>query len=263
MATKPATLKKKKKMWYPIYAPKMLNNIILGESTVYNKEELKGKTLKLNLSTIINDMRKQQLEIFFSVTEVVENKGITEVTGISLVQSYIKRLVRRGRDKVDDSFLVKSKDRKVIRIKPLLITNYRTNRSVNSRLRLDTREVIRRILSKTDADEFFHMIITGKIQKEIKDKVNKIYPLKHVEIRVAQYEKDKGKEIKEITDEELAEVAASDEELVEEAEKAQTEISESQDEDFDDENDYEDVQEDELEDSEDSDEEIDEQPEKK
>lgn len=262
MATKPTILKKKKKAWYQIHAPKILNNVILGESTVYGKEELKGKSLKLNLSTIVNDMRKQHLDVFFRVSVIVENKGLAEVTGISLVQSYIKRLVRRGRDKVDDSFLVKSKDRKILRIKPLLVTNYRTNRSVNSRLRLETREVIRRILSKTDADEFFHMIITGKIQKEIKDKINKIYPLKHVEIRIAQYEKDKGKEIKEVSDEELAETAASDEEIEEEAEKLETEESEES-EDSNEFNETEDSEESEEFDDSESDEEVEEKPKKK
>jgi len=165
MAVSNKSTKKRKKLWYGIYAPDCLRKQQLGESTVYNTEDLIGKTLKLNLSTFPNDMRKQNVAVKFSVKTVVDSKAITEITGISLTTAYIKRLVRRGRNKVDDSFLAVSKDKKNIRLKPIIITNAKTERSVTSKLRIELRKILSSSLKNSTSEEFFMNLINQRLQK--------------------------------------------------------------------------------------------------
>lgn len=215
-----ATLKKKKKSWYGMYAPRSMNSLFLGESTVYNKEDLNSKKLKLNLSTFTNDIRKQNTDVSFSVVTVVDNRAVTEVIGLDLTAAYLKRLVRRGRNKVDDSFLAKSKDKKIIRVKTIMITKSRTNRSVTSRLRLELRSVLKKMLKITNAEDFFNSLINQRVQKDFKDKLSKIYPLKYVDVRSASFEKERiGVKVEEVSDTELEKEAASKEEMKEAAEK--------------------------------------------
>jgi len=185
MAKETTKLKKRKKNWYTIVAPKVLNNAPLGETYVYNKENITGKTLKLNLSTFTNDMRRQNMDINFQITAFADNKATTTITGLALTQSNKKRLVRRGRDKIDDSFLTKSKDGKVLRVKPLMITNSRTSKSVISRIRLKARSILARYIKSKDSEEFFYDVMMVKLQKEMKSALSKIYPLKQFEIRQA------------------------------------------------------------------------------
>ena len=142
MAKPTQSTRKRKKIWYQIVAPNIMNNEPLGETNVYDKEQIPGKTLRLNLSTITNNMKRQNLDVTFKVTTVVENKAITTITGTALTSSFLKRLVRRGRDKIDDSFTVKTKDQKVIRIKPFITTMNRTSKSVNSKIRLEARKLL-------------------------------------------------------------------------------------------------------------------------
>jgi small subunit ribosomal protein S3Ae len=189
MSVKQPAVKKRIKNWYNIHAPVFLNEAILGESNVYAKNELIGKTIKLNLFAFTNDIKKQNMDAIFRVTNVVENKALTEILGIILTQSYIKRLVRRGRNKIDDSFLVKTKDRKLIRVKPLLVTNNKTNKSVTSKIRLITRDYTRKLAATVTNEELFSMIVNVKLQKELREKLNKVYPLKFSEIRQAVIEK--------------------------------------------------------------------------
>lgn len=187
---KKAAVKVKKKKWYPIYAPKQFSEAQLGETYVAETEHIQGKYLTANLSTIVKSMRKQNVNIHFKVTDMKDGKGYTTVIGYSLINAAIKRLVRRGRDKVADSFISKTKDKKVMRIKPLLITMNKGTKSIQSAIRLEARRVIREHVYTKDAEEVFADIIEGKLQKQIKEFVGKIAPVKSVEIRIAKLEEN-------------------------------------------------------------------------
>src|SRR6056297_3596709 len=99
MASKNISTKRKKKIWYGLYAPEALNSAFLGETFVYSSEDLVGKTISLTLSMVLNDMKKQNIITSFRVKETKDNKGLTELVSYSLSLAYIKRLVRRRRDK--------------------------------------------------------------------------------------------------------------------------------------------------------------------
>lgn len=210
MAVKNVSTKKRaKKNWVSIYAPDVFNKAFLGESYVYGKEDLIGKPLNLNLATFSNDMKKQNMNILFKVANVHEGKGQAEIMGLVLSQSYIKRLVRRGKNKVEDSFLAKTSDGKTIRVKPVIITNARTHQSVISKLRLEARTLVKRILKKSTLDQFIKDLTDLKIQKELKEKLQKVYPLRYFDIRQVSTEKDRGL-VEEVLDEEPEKEAQED-----------------------------------------------------
>ena len=149
---KASAVKVKKKKWHPIIAPKQFNEVVLGETYVSETTEIASKYLTANLSTIMRSMRKQNVNIHFRVTEVKDGKGYTIIIGYSLINAAIKRLVRRGRDKVADSFICKTKDKKIMRIKPLIITMHKGTKSIQSAIRLEARRVIREFAFSKTAD---------------------------------------------------------------------------------------------------------------
>ncbi len=206
-----STKKKSKKAWVSVYAPDIFNKAFLGESYVYGKEELIGKTLNLNLSTFTNDMKKQNMNVFFKISGVHEGKGQAEVIGLILSQAYIKRLVRRGKNKIEDSFLAKTNDQKTVRIKPIMITNAKAHQSVVSRLRLEAKAHIKRMLKNHTVESFIKELTDLKIQKEIRDKLQKIYPLKYFDVRQVVLEKDKV-----VVDELIAETEELSDETIDE-----------------------------------------------
>ena len=174
--------KQKKKVWVSVYAPEILNKAFLGETIVSEPQSLIGRKMTLNMSTVTGDMRKQNMEVKFLVTGVVDHKASTEVVGTSLTNSYLKRLVRKGKSKIADSFVIKTKNGSDIRVKPAIVTNKITSSSLNTRLRLEAKSLLEE-LAKTKSDsELFNLQISQKIQKELKDKLSKIYPLRYVDI---------------------------------------------------------------------------------
>ncbi len=178
--------KRKKKRWVHILGDKPFENKDLGESYVADAESLKGRSLTLNLMTLLNNPRKQNINIGFKITEVKEGKGYATVSGYEMIPSSLKRLIRRHKDKVDDSFLARTKDKKIIRVKPLIITQSNTFKSEQTRLRLNAREQIRAYANKHDFEALVQDLIEGKLQKHLKETLSKLYPLRAAEIRVVK-----------------------------------------------------------------------------
>lgn len=182
--------KVKKKKWFSVISPKLFNNVALGESYVADSEQLKGKYITANLSIITGNMRRQNVNMHFRVTKVVEGKAETEVIGYSLIIAALKRLVRRGRNKISDSFLAKTKDKKVLRVKPMIITYSHGTKSVQSAVRLEARRVIREYTFTKSVEEFFSEIADAKLQKIVKEACSKIFPLRSIDMRSAVLEEN-------------------------------------------------------------------------
>jgi len=107
---KKAVGKIKKKTWFEIIAPKIFRNASLGETLVADKEQLIGKEITASLANITGDMKRQSTIIKFKITELKEDKAITDITGYSILLTHIKRMVRKGRERVDSSFVCTTKD---------------------------------------------------------------------------------------------------------------------------------------------------------
>lgn len=184
--------KAKKKKWFPLFAPQQFQGMSLGETYVAESTLMADKFITVNLSTLTRSMRKQNVNIHFKVDKVEDGKASTTIIGYSLINAAMKRLVRRGRDKIADSFLVKTKDKKVLRIKPILITLNKGTKSTQSAARLEARRVIREYVFAKTVEETFADIIDAKLQKLVKEACQKVYPLKTVEFRMAKLEEGKN-----------------------------------------------------------------------
>ena len=214
---KQVTKQKAKKKWFPVYAPQVFGGQLIGESNVFAAEQMKGKFINANLSTIVSDMKKQNIQVKLRVSKVVDGKGQTEVIGMQLVQSFVKRLVRRGRSKIDDSFVSKSKEGQLVRVKPMVITNSTCPASTATQIRLETKKLLTQRLQKTGFVNMIQDILSLKLQKELKEKLVKIHPIRSVDIRVFSREAVRGI------------VPEADLELLPEEEEEQAEASQEKD----------------------------------
>lgn len=183
MAEKQVKTKIKKKHWASIHAPKSFDNAILGESLIGEKEELLGKSVTANLMVLTDDPRKQGYNIRFDVKDVKEGKAHTQVIGIEMTPSAIKRLIRRGRDKVDDSFVVRTGGGRLVRVKPVLVTNTKASNAAQNEIRLTVRKRLRDMYAKMRFDDIVKDIIDMKTQRQLKDLCSKTHPLRSADIR--------------------------------------------------------------------------------
>ena len=183
---KDARISVKKKRWYNVLAPKVLNNVIVGETPSADPKLLEGRVVTINLSTVTRNMKKQNVGVKFRVVEVKGNDCVTNFVGYELLPAQVKRLVKRSKCRVDDSFVVESKDKKMVRLKPLVLTRDKTHNGVLSALRKGAKEFLTKKLSDMEYNEFVNKLLMGEIQRELKTDLKKLYPLGVAEIRAVK-----------------------------------------------------------------------------
>ena len=190
-------VKLKKKQWYQITAPKQFENIVLGETLVYEPSVMMGKTLSHSLMNLTNDNKRQNINIHFKVVEVDGDKAKTSIMGYEIIPSSVKRYVRRNSKKIDLSFKCETSDNTLLRVKPLIVTKTDVKGSVVSKLIENATNLLTKAIKKLSYEEFINGLISRKIQDEMKSTLNKIYPLKVCEIRYAGIElREKPQEVK-------------------------------------------------------------------
>ena len=180
---KPQAAVKGKKAWYPLVAPAMFRGVILGETAVYDPQQMIGKVVDANLMNLTGDIKRQNITVSFQVTEVKDNKGMTSLVGFTMVPGSVKRMVRRRSDRVDMSFACETADNVVVRIKPLLVTRGNTTSVILRKIHHHARDLVLKQVKRLTYEQLLNDLISYKFQSEIRQKISKIYPLKTCDIR--------------------------------------------------------------------------------
>lgn len=185
---KKIAIKKKKKKWVSLYAPSTFNGAEIGETFVGEPTEALGKVLKINLADLLGDIKKQNILINFQATKIQDQRVVCDTIGYELALSYVKRVIKRAKSKIEDSFLAYTKDEVKVRLKPVILTRSKVKGSILTVLRHKSRDYFINNLKKYSYDEVFNNIISGGMQKGLKDELKKIYPISLVELRILKKE---------------------------------------------------------------------------
>jgi ribosomal protein S3AE len=173
---------KKKKRFYDVEMP------IINKQTqilAFELSELEDRFIKYDLTRIL---RGKSILMQFKVS-IKDNKAIALPRGILLMPYFLRRMIRKGTDYVEDSFTADCKDA-TIKIKPFLITRRKVSKRVRRGLRDKAKEEIKKYLKDKPAERIFEEILKNKMQKELSLMLKKIYPLSLCEIKSMEIEKD-------------------------------------------------------------------------
>jgi small subunit ribosomal protein S3Ae len=213
MAAKPKKAKVvdkwRKKRFFSILSPKVFQEYELGKTLAYEPAELDKRTITSNLMVLTGNIRKQDINVTFRVNKVLGDTGYTMLEKYEITPAAIKRKVRRQRDRLDASFLCSTKDHKVIRLKPLVITAIKTSRSVRAALKSAFVQQFTALIKKVDYDTLIIDIINDQLQKEIGRSISRISPVRSVDIRMLKY----------VGEQTAAEIAADEEQAKKAAER--------------------------------------------
>jgi ribosomal protein S3AE len=175
-----AQSKKKKKFW-EVEMP------IIKKSTqlyAYTIEDLKNKIIQYDLTRIL----KGKSALLNLKVKINEGKATSTPIQLKLMSSFLKRMMRKGIDYVEDSFSLECKDAK-IKIKSFLITRKKVKKRIKKAIRDKTRQEIIKEFKKENVEKIFESILKNKFQKELSLKIKKIYPLSLCEIKFLKIEK--------------------------------------------------------------------------
>jgi len=175
---------KRKKKWVTLIAPAEFNNLPLGETPVYEPETVVGRTVIVNLMTLTREPKKQSYNLTFKVKELKNHEALTESIRYELSGVHIKRLAKKGKEKLDHAFLIETKDNVKAMIKPMLVTRGMVQHSKLTFLRKKSEEFMKSLAKDKTFAELMIMLINSELQKMLKADLKKAYPLSVCEIRM-------------------------------------------------------------------------------
>ncbi len=118
------------------------------------------------------------------------DKATSNPIELKIMPSFIRRMMRKGVNYIEDSISIECKDA-VLRIKPFLITRKKVSKAVQKALREKAKEELIEYVKTKDVKILFEDILKNKIQKSLSLKLKKIYPLSLCEIRFFAIESQK------------------------------------------------------------------------
>lgn len=172
---------KRKKRFFDIEIPLIKKETQLQ---AFDIEDLNGRIISYDLTRILRG-KSMTLQ---AVIEVKDGKATAIPREIKLMPYYLRRMVRKGTNYVEDSFSVDCKDAK-IRIKPFLVTRRKVSRKVRKALREKSKQELTEYIKTKKAEVIFDDILKNQLQKILSLKLKKIYPLSTCEIRILKIEK--------------------------------------------------------------------------
>jgi len=172
-----------KKKWVEILAPKVFNQQPIGETYVFEAREAIGKPITVNLMALTNSHRKQGTNVMFKISGQHEGKLITDFTGLRIMPPVVRRMIRRGKEKIEDSFICSTLDGKKVKVKPIVVTRAKSKGSVTTAMRKAAKIFLARAIAKTAYETLVELVVDSKLQKEMYSTLSKIYPVSVCEIR--------------------------------------------------------------------------------
>ncbi len=183
-------IQKKKKRFFKVEIP-----LIRKETQVlaFAPEELEGKLIKYDLTRILKG-KGSLLQVQIKKQDNSELLT-TSPRQFQVLPFFIKRMIRKSSNYVEDSFSTNCKDAQ-IRLKPFLITRRKVPRAVRKALRNACKNELEKYVKNMPKEKVFENILKGILQKDLSLKLKKIYPLSLCEIRIIKVEKELSSEEK-------------------------------------------------------------------
>ncbi len=179
---KVSRVKIKKKLWFKILGPKMFGNKELGETFLPEPSVAIGRTLRVNLKDLTGNVRDQNGYVVFKVATVAGMTLQAVVLGYELTPAYVKRMVRKNTNRLDDFVQLHSKEGRDVIVKATMITLHKVQRSVQSALREQFHAMLQEDLDK-GLDVLLEGVLSGRMQATARKRLAKVYPLKELALK--------------------------------------------------------------------------------
>ena len=173
----------KAKEWYNVHAPKMFNEMVIGETPAADPELLIGRTAEVTVQDLTGDFSKMHIKMKFRITGADGHEAKTAFVGHDLTSDYVRRLTRRKKTKTDHVVDVVTKDRYLLRIKTMSIAERRIQSSQEEGMRNIIGITLNKMAEEMTLSEMVKAVISGELAKELAKACRVVIPIKRLEIR--------------------------------------------------------------------------------
>jgi small subunit ribosomal protein S3Ae len=171
------------KDWYTILAPDMFDRAKIAETLSDDPQKLIGRIIEVTAQDLTGDFTKIHIKLHFRVDEIREKEAHTSFMKQNLTSDYVRRMARRKRTRIEETFIVTTRDKIDLRIRPVAITEQRIQSSNQSALRKALGEELKKIASESLLQDFLKNLISGQLSKRLVHACKHINIINKIEIR--------------------------------------------------------------------------------
>lgn len=171
------------KNWYEVQAPEIFDEEVITETPAEKESQVVGRTVKESLNDLMDQSDKYYADVTLKVTEVEGNKAFTEISEMSVSSEFVSRMIRTDTDRFDLVEDFETTDGETVRVKVVGATLRKASGKQHKAVRKEISEVIEENASNQTYEEFMENVFTDKVQEEFRDRAEKIYPFRELEIR--------------------------------------------------------------------------------
>lgn len=171
------------KNWYELQAPEIFSVDELSETPADKDSKVIGRTVKEDLTELMDGTDKYYVDVSLRVTDVEGNKAFTEIYGMECSKEHVSRMIRKRSDRMDFVHDTTTKDDRDVRIKLIGATVNNTSSKTLSDVRNKLADLIDEEANEMEYNELMKTIFEDRLQKELRDAANTICPFRELEVR--------------------------------------------------------------------------------
>lgn len=164
----------KKKKWYNINADSVFDSKEIAKTVALENNQLMGRTIKKSLNELTSNIRDSGVIISFKITKVTGTTADTEICEYDTKVANLKRMVRRGKSKIENIFYVDTKDGKKLKIKTMFLAGTKFTTANRTESRRIIEEFLKSEFKDKNIKEAWSNIIFQKSSETLKKKLVKL-----------------------------------------------------------------------------------------
>ncbi|MCL4342487.1 MAG: 30S ribosomal protein S3ae [Candidatus Thermoplasmatota archaeon] len=173
----------KEKTWFTIAAPPFMGGKEIVKCPGASPEVMVGRRVEVPVSDLTGNVKKGNTKAIFKIVSCNGLECQTTFDGHYVGDDYIRRLVRRRKDRIDIIVKDATKDGYGFVIKAVIVIDGKLNASKLASIRKGSDEFLRNKIRSLSLGELSNYVIGDEITSDLISVSRHIFPLRKVEIR--------------------------------------------------------------------------------
>ncbi len=164
----------KKKKWYNVTADPIFDSREIGKTIALDSKHLIGRTIKKTFDQITKSIKDSAHILTFKITKVTAGTAETELIEFNTKGGNLKRMIRRGKSKIDSIIYIDTKDGKKLKLKIFFITGTKYTTQLRREARNQIAEFYTSDIKEKTLKEAWNTIVYQKLTDKAKKKLVKL-----------------------------------------------------------------------------------------
>lgn len=173
----------KEKSWYTVVSPNYLGEKEIAISPSSDENKMIGRIIEVPVSDFTGNFKKANSKIIFKVIACQGKKCSTMFIGHAVSDDFIKRMVRRRKERIDVVRGVETKDGYKMSVKTVIVTDGKLTNTKRVTIRRTIEQFMDDHSKDMDYQDFTRYVIGDEVYNDIVSATKDIYPIRKLEVR--------------------------------------------------------------------------------